>query len=104
MRASKFLLLVIFSLFLISIVKYTFPHNHTINVIPQAQQLLEEEEKWRALDEIIEKFAKEQGKNPTSFIELEGDLLLFVFSLFSGIAGFIIGYYTRVIFAEKKDH
>lgn len=69
--------------------------------IPQIQE--EEIEKWGALDEIvIEKFAKEKGKEPAPFIELEGDLILFIFSLFSGIAGFFIGYYSRAIFGEKK--
>ena len=63
----------------------------------------EEEGKWRALDEIvIEKIAKERGKEPRPFIELEGDLILFVFSLVSGIAGFVIGYFTRKLFFEKK--
>lgn len=71
----------------------------------QANEISKEEEpeKWGALDEVvIEKYALEKGKEPKPFIELEGDLLLFVFSLFSGIAGFIIGYYSRVIFSKSK--
>lgn len=61
-------------------------------------------EKWGALDEvIIEKYAADKGKEPKPFIELEGDLLLFIFSLLSGIAGFIIGYYSRVIFSKKDN-
>jgi hypothetical protein len=64
----------------------------------------EKEEKWRALDEVvIEKIAKERGKDPKPFLELEGDLLLFVFSLVSGIAGFVIGYFTRKLFFEKAN-
>jgi len=64
----------------------------------------EKEEKWRALDEVvIEKIAKERGKEPKPFLELEGDLILFVFSLVSGIAGFIIGYFTRKLFFEKAN-
>jgi len=64
----------------------------------------EKEEKWRALDEVvIEKIAKERGKDPKPFLELEGDLILFVFSLVSGIAGFIIGYFTRKLFFEKAN-
>jgi|GEM_PF-1166053 cobalt/nickel transport protein len=64
----------------------------------------EKEEKWRALDEVvIEKIAKERGKDPKPFLELEGDLILFVFSLVSGIAGFVIGYFTRKLFFEKAN-
>jgi cobalt/nickel transport protein len=64
----------------------------------------EKEEKWRALDEVvIEKIAKERGKEPKPFLELEGDLILFVFSLVSGIAGFVIGYFTRKLFFEKAN-
>jgi hypothetical protein len=64
----------------------------------------EKEEKWGSLDEVvIEKIAKERGKEPKPFLELEGDLLLFVFSLVSGIAGFVIGYFTRKLFFEKAN-
>jgi len=64
----------------------------------------EKEEKWRALDEVvIEKIAKERGKDPKPFLELEGDLILFVFPLVSGIAGFVIGYFTRKLFFEKAN-
>jgi len=64
----------------------------------------EKEEKWGALDEVvIEKIAKERGKEPKPFLELEGDLILFVFSLVSGIAGFVIGYFTRKLFFEKAN-
>ena len=72
----------------------------TEQVISQSN---EEEGKWGALDEVvIEKTAKERGKEPKPFIELEGDLILFTFSLVSGIAGFVIGYFTRKLFFEKK--
>ncbi len=74
----------------------------TTQTINQSNE--EEEEKWRALDEVvIEKIAKERGKEPKPFLELEGDLLLFVFSLVSGIAGFVIGYFTRKLFFEKAN-
>jgi hypothetical protein len=74
----------------------------TTQIINQSNK--EEEGKWGALDEVvIEKIAKERGKEPKPFLELEGDLLLFVFSLVSGIAGFVIGYFTRKLFFEKAN-
>jgi ABC-type cobalt transport system substrate-binding protein len=60
------------------------------------------EEKWKGFDEaVLEKLAKEHGREPKeSFITLEGDLELFMFSLMSGISGFVVGYYFRKIFVE----
>jgi len=76
----------------------------TTQTINQSNEEEEKEEKWGALDEVvIEKIAKERGKEPKPFLELEGDLLLFVFSLVSGIAGFVIGYFTRKLFFEKAN-
>ncbi|MFN4245465.1 MAG: hypothetical protein ACK4F9_04875 [Brevinematia bacterium] len=80
-------------------------HHDTIHETVEketVEQNTEEAEKWGALDEVvIEKLAKEKGKEVRPFIELEGDLILFVFSLFSAIGGFIIGYYSKVIFSKK---
>ncbi|MCS7298691.1 MAG: hypothetical protein RMJ37_01860 [Spirochaetia bacterium] len=60
-----------------------------------------EEESWGALDEIvIEKYAEERGKKPGPAIPLSGDLILLSFSLFSAIAGFLIGYFSRDIFKK----
>jgi len=62
----------------------------------------EKEEKWKGLDEaVIEKVAEERGRKAQSLFELEGDLELFVFSLFSGISGFIAGYYWRKLLYEE---
>ncbi len=60
------------------------------------------EEKWKGFDEaVLEKLAKEHGREvKESFITLEGDLELFMFSLLSGISGFVVGYYFRRVFAE----
>jgi ABC-type cobalt transport system substrate-binding protein len=60
------------------------------------------EEKWKGFDEaVLEKLAKEHGREPKEgFITLEGDLELFMFSLMSGISGFVVGYYFRKIFVE----
>ncbi|MGB9761691.1 MAG: hypothetical protein ACPLWD_04285 [Caldimicrobium thiodismutans] len=62
------------------------------------------EENWKGLDEaVIEKVAEERGRAPKSFIALEGDIELFAFSLFSGLAGFIAGYYWRKLISEGKN-
>lgn len=101
---TKILIILISILMIFNITMYVFPETKEIEPSSQIQQTQQEEsEKWGALDEVvIEKFAKEKGKEPGPLIELEGDLLLFVFSLFSGIAGFFIGYYSRVIFVENQ--
>uniref|UniRef100_A0A832GMJ7 Cobalt ABC transporter permease n=1 Tax=Caldimicrobium thiodismutans TaxID=1653476 RepID=A0A832GMJ7_9BACT len=64
----------------------------------------QEEEKWKGFDEkVIEKLAEERGREPRSLFVLEGDLELSAFALFSGISGFIVGYYWRKLFSEKED-
>ncbi|MEZ0344504.1 MAG: cobalt ABC transporter permease [Caldimicrobium sp.] len=64
----------------------------------------ETKEKWTGLDEaVIEKVAEEKGRAPKSIFNLEGDTELFVFSLFSGLAGFIGGYYWRKLLSEEKN-
>lgn len=64
----------------------------------------ERKEKWTGLDEaVIEKVAEEKGRMPKSILNLEGDTELFVFSLFSGLAGFIAGYYWRKLLGEGKN-
>lgn len=63
-----------------------------------------EEGKWGGLDEVvIEGIAKAKGREPKAFLELEGDLELFAFSLFFGISGFIAGYYWRKLLSEKRS-
>lgn len=62
--------------------------------------------KWTGIDEnIVEKVAEEHGRPPwTPFINTDqGDLLLFLFLLAGTIAGFIIGFYFRKLFAEKQN-
>ncbi|MCX8029663.1 MAG: hypothetical protein N2712_06695 [Brevinematales bacterium] len=87
---------------------FSFTQSYTYQVTKETQTVDmkpgdEEKEKWGALDEIvIEKYASEKGKEPKPFIELEGDLILLAFSLLSAIAGFLIGYYSRVIFSKEK--
>ncbi len=73
-------------------------------LLNSAFSLAEEEakEKWRGFDEaVLEELAKAHGKEPEgSFLPLEGDLELFMFSLMAGISGFVVGYYYRKIFVE----
>ncbi len=67
-------------------------------------QAEEKEEKWKGIDEaVIEKIAEEKGRAPKSIFNLEGDTELFVFSLFSGLAGFITGYYWRKLLSDEKN-
>ncbi len=64
----------------------------------------EKEEKWKGIDEaVIEKIAEERGRAPKSIFNLEGDTELFVFSLFSGLAGFVAGYYWRKLLSEGQN-
>lgn len=66
----------------------------------------EKEAKWSGVDEsVVEKFAKEHGRPSwTPFINTDqGDLLLFVFLLAGTAGGFIMGFYWRKLFVEKKD-
>jgi len=83
------LLLVLFSVFFL---------NQPYALAEEASQ----EEKWKGFDEaVLERLAKEHGREPKeSFISLEGDLELFMFSLLSGISGFVVGYYFRRLFVE----
>lgn len=62
--------------------------------------------KWSGVDEtVVEKFAEEAGRGawkpllPTD----QGDLQLFFFLLAGLAAGFIIGYYFRMLFSEKHE-
>ncbi len=64
--------------------------------------LATEEAKWQGLDEaVIGKIASEHGREPKeSFLALEGDLELFMFSLLSGLSGIVVGYYLRKFLVE----
>ncbi len=59
---------------------------------------------WSGVDEaVVEKIAKEHGREARQpLINTEGDLLLFVFLIAGGVAGFAGGYYWRMLVSEKK--
>ena len=65
---------------------------------------LSSEGKWPGVDEsVIEKYAKEHGREPKQPLinTDQGDLLLFVF-LFAGAAGgFVAGYYWKTLMVGK---
>lgn len=63
-------------------------------------------EKWTGVDEsVVEKFAKEHGRDPEEpLINTEqGDLLLFVFLIAGAIGGFITGYYWRILTEARNQ-
>ncbi|HEY5498592.1 MAG TPA: energy-coupling factor ABC transporter permease, partial [Syntrophales bacterium] len=63
-----------------------------------------EASKWTGVDEaVIEKIAKEQGREPNEPLinTDQGDLQLFVFLLAGAFGGFAAGYYWRVLIAGK---
>jgi cobalt/nickel transport system permease protein len=63
-----------------------------------------EASKWTGVDEaVIEKIAKEQGREPKEpLVNMEhGDLPLFIFLVAGAVGGFAAGYYWRVLIAEK---
>jgi cobalt/nickel transport system permease protein len=63
-----------------------------------------EASKWTGVDEaVIEKIAKEQGREPKEpLINMEqGDLPLFIFLIAGAVGGFAAGYYWRVLIGEK---
>lgn len=64
------------------------------------------EEKWKGVDEtIIEKIAKEHGREPKEpLINTDsGDMLLFVFLTAGALGGFAMGYYWRVITESREN-
>ncbi|MCX7770394.1 MAG: cobalt ABC transporter permease [Proteobacteria bacterium] len=63
------------------------------------------ESKWEGVDaKVVEKYAKMYGREPKEPIinTDQGDLLLFIFTLFGAIGGFVAGYNYRRLFKEKK--
>lgn len=57
-------------------------------------------QKWTGVDEsVVEKFAKEQGREARSPLinTDQGDLLLFVFLLAGSAGGFLAGYYWKTL-------
>jgi ABC-type cobalt transport system substrate-binding protein len=62
------------------------------------------EGKWPGVDEsVIEKYAKEHGREPKQPLinTDQGDLLLFVFFFAGAAGGFVAGYYWRTLTIEK---
>lgn len=62
--------------------------------------------KWVGVDEsVVERIAGEHGRHAWApFINTDqGDLLLFVFLLAGVVGGFVLGFYWRKIFNEKRD-
>ncbi len=62
-------------------------------------------EKWPGIDDaVVNRIAKEHGREPTSSFlpEAEGDLQLFLFLLAGAAGGFVAGYYWRVLLEGKK--
>lgn len=71
-----------------------------------AGPLYSEESKWEGVDaKVVEKYAKLYGREPKEPIinTDQGDLLLFIFTLFGAIGGFIGGYNYRRLFKENKS-
>ncbi|WP_437623218.1 hypothetical protein [Sorangium sp. So ce1151] len=61
---------------------------------------------WDGVDEaVVRRVAEDAGRHDTGplFAGLEGDLLLFAFLWAGLLAGFVIGYYARVLFVERAD-
>ena len=67
--------------------------------------LMTQDTQWSGVDEtVVEKFAHEAGRAARDpYINTDqGDILLFVFLLAGVAGGFVLGYYFREIFAEKR--
>ncbi len=58
---------------------------------------------WQGVDEtVVEKVAQEHGRAAsTPLINPSGDMLLFVFTVSGAAGGFMMGYFYRMLFAEK---
>ena len=67
--------------------------------------LMTKDTQWSGVDEtVVEKFAHEAGRAARDpYINTDqGDILLFVFLLAGVAGGFVLGYYFRDIFADKR--
>ena len=67
--------------------------------------LMTKDTQWSGVDEtVVEKFAHEAGRAARDpYINTDqGDILLFVFLLAGVAGGFVLGYYFRVIFTDKR--
>jgi cobalt/nickel transport protein len=63
------------------------------------------EERWQGIDEsVLERFAQERGREAAEpFLDVEGDLLLFLFTVAGAVGGFIMGYYCHKVFVAGKN-
>lgn len=67
--------------------------------------LMTKDTPWSGVDEtVVEKFAHEAGRTARDpYINTDqGDILLFVFLLAGVAGGFVMGYYFRDLFADKR--
>jgi len=61
---------------------------------------------WPGVDEtVIGGFAERAGRGDAEpfFDWVQGDLLLFMFLWAGLLAGFLLGYYARVLFVEQRE-
>jgi len=65
----------------------------------------EPKEKWAGIDEaVIEKYATEQGREAAEpLFNVEGDMLLFLFTVAGAIGGFVMGYQWHKVFVAGKQ-
>jgi ABC-type cobalt transport system substrate-binding protein len=67
--------------------------------------LMIKDTQWLGVDEtVVEKFATEAGRTAREpYINTDrGDMLIFVFLLAGLAGGFVLGYYFRDIFVDKR--
>ncbi|KAF0182802.1 MAG: hypothetical protein FD164_998 [Nitrospirae bacterium] len=76
-------------------------------VLPAGAALAAEKaEKWEGVDKaVVERIAKEQGREPSApLINTEqGDLMLFLFLSAGAVGGFLAGYSYRALTERKPD-
>jgi cobalt/nickel transport protein len=57
---------------------------------------------WSGVDDsVVGKFAAAAGRHAHAPL-LEGDLLLFAFLVAGIVGGFVLGYYFRTLFVERR--
>ncbi len=66
---------------------------------------VDQEKKWDGVDTaVVGKFGTELGRAPWKpFINLQGDALLFAFTISGSIGGFAAGYYWRELFGNDGN-
>ncbi|MFQ5681507.1 MAG: cobalt transporter [Candidatus Omnitrophota bacterium] len=57
---------------------------------------------WPGVDTaVVERYARAHGRAPRPFINIEGDLLLFMFTLAGAAGGFVLGYNWKSLFGKN---